>query len=370
MIFYIVLISGSLYFLLILIFSIGWIRIKLFTRDNNNPDISCSVIVPARNEENNISDLLGDLSVQTYNKDNYEIIIIDDNSTDSTFNIAEDFCNKNPNFRLLGLNNRSGKKEAIIQGMQAAKGKLIITTDADCRMNIEWISTIAAFYCKYKPKMIVAPVIIGDDNTVFTQFQALELLSLTGSAAGAVGIHQPIMCNGANLAWERECFYEQEDALKKKIASGDDVFFMLTLKKKYRKEILFLKSVDAIVYTKAQSTVNQFINQRKRWISKSAGYKDLSVILSALTVYIISLLLLLLFVLMWYDPRFGKLFLILFIIKSLTDLIFLNMISSFFKKQKLILLFIPAQIIYFFYVSLTGIAGIFGGYTWKGRKLR
>jgi len=368
MIFYIVLISGSLYFILMIMFSLGWIRTRTFKREDQDHDIFCSVIVPVRNEERNLPVLLDSLSVQTYNKENYEVIIVDDNSVDSTYRIAEDFCNKKKNFSMLRLDGQQGKKEAIIQGVKTAKGKLIITTDADCRMSLDWLAVIAGFYSRYKPKMIICPVILCDDNTIFSQLQALEFLGLTGSAAGATGIHHPVMCNGAGLAWEKERFFEFEDILRRKFISGDDMFFMLALKKKYRKEIMYLRSTEATVYTKAEPVFKDFISQRMRWVSKGKGYDDPAVIISALIVYTINFVLLLLLVMMWFDAWYGILFLLLFTVKCITDLFFLNIISWFFKKQKLLLLLIPAQILYFLYVSFTGIAGMFGRYTWKGRR--
>ena len=155
------------------------------------------------------------------------------------------------------------------------------------KMKNKWLLTIVSFYETKKSKMIVGPVLINSGERIFAQMQSLEFLSLVGAGAGAIGIHKPIMCNGANLAYEREIFLENSDDLLTKFASGDDVLFMLKLKKRFRNDISFLKSMEATVFSKAQFSLYDFYQQRKRWISKSRAYNDLDVILTAILVFTI-----------------------------------------------------------------------------------
>ncbi len=403
-IYYIIFFTGFLYAVLIISFTYGWLRTKKYERKkiwnvetrhasslHSHGKTFVSILIPARNEEKNIADCINDILQQDFPEELFEIIVVDDFSTDSTTRVVEDFCKRNGNIRLIRLSGENGntdytdrtqitqiehrldknygKKRAIYKGIENSKGNLIVTTDADCRMNNEWLSTIVSFYEEFKPKMIVCPVVILETG-IFSRIQSLEFLSLVGSSAGAIGINRPIMCNGANLAYEKDAFLQFNDPLNNKYASGDDVLFMLMLKKKFK--ILFLKSYKAIVYTKSQLTFQNFIQQRRRWVSKSKAYKDFDIIFTALIVFFTNFFLFCSFTLMWFIDYFGCLFLALFILKILVDFLFLNIIFSFFNKIRIrtvLLLFLPVEFLYFFYVSFIGILGNLQRYKWKGRKV-
>lgn len=440
---YIILITGFLYTILIISFAYGWLRTKKYERKSISGKTFVSVLIPARNEEENIGDCINDILQQDFPEGLFEIIVVDDFSADSTARVVEDFCKRNDNIRLIRLSGENckhedenyvrmrevnkcqvetpdttlnettdyqpevadapnlwrrsadqplagtdshrleknyGKKRAIYKGIENSKGNFIVTTDADCRMNNEWLSTIVSFYEEFKPKMIVCPVVILEAG-IFSRIQSLEFLSLVGSSAGAIGINRPIMCNGANLAYEKDAFLQFNDTLNNKFASGDDVLFMLKLKKKLKNtlstwgsnQILFLKSKNAVVYTKAQPTFKSFIQQRRRWVSKSKTYKDFDIIFTALIVFFTNFFLFCSFTLMWFIHYFGWLFLALFILKTLVDFLFLSIISSFFNKIRIrtvLILFLPVEFLYFFYVSFIGIFGNIGRFKWKGRYVK
>ncbi|RLD59257.1 MAG: glycosyl transferase [Bacteroidetes bacterium] len=364
-------ILAFIYFLLILLFFIGWIKNKTFVIDKNqnNNKIHCSIIIATRNEEKNILSVIDNITKQTYR--NFELIIVDDNSTDSTVKIAETRVEKNPQIKLLKLsNNESGKKSALKKGIEDAKGKLVITTDADCSMNKKWLATIVSFYEQHLPKMIISPVIIDDEKNIFEKLQSLEFLSLIGSGAGAININHAIMCNGANLAFEKNIYLEFNNALNNKFASGDDVFLMLKTKKKYSKKIRFLKSQDATVYTKASPDLKTFINQRKRWTSKSRAYYDFDIIFTAIVVFLTNFSLLFTLIASIFNFQYFYYFIIIFTVKSIIDFFFLLNISYFFNKIKLMIFFIPLQVLYFFYISFVSIMGNISKFEWKERKLK
>ena len=120
------------------------------------PSTFVSVIIACRNEQEKLPALLECISGQDYPKEFFEVIIVDDNSTDKTFETASE--NSGP-VKLNVLKNKGkGKKEAIRTGITASAGRLIITTDADCTMGKSWIKTIAAFFEKYNPDLIICPV--------------------------------------------------------------------------------------------------------------------------------------------------------------------------------------------------------------------
>ncbi len=360
-----------IYFILILLLYIGWIKNKPFSIEKykDNEQVFVSIIIAVRNEENNILNIINDIREQTYN--NFELIIIDDHSSDSTVDIIKNFIIKNSQIKLLKLSdNFTSKKNAITKGIEKAQGNLIITTDADCRMNKNWLRTIVSFYVKYNPKMIVSPVIINEENTFFEKIQSLEFLSLIGSGAGAININHAIMCNGANLAFEKNMFFEFNDALKNNFSSGDDIFLLLKIKKNYGKKILFLKSLNATVHTKASPNLKTFVNQRKRWTSKSRAYYDFDILFTAIIIFLTNFSLLFTFVASFFNSQFFYYFLLLFLTKSIIDFIFLHSITIFFNKLKLMKLFIPLQLLYFFYISFVSIVGNFSKFEWKERNLK
>jgi cellulose synthase/poly-beta-1,6-N-acetylglucosamine synthase-like glycosyltransferase len=264
--------------------------------------------------------------------------------------------------------NIHGKKQAISEAIRVSNGDLIITTDADCRVTKNWISSIVEYYERYKPAMIAGPVCIADGGNLFQHMQGLEFLSLISSGAAAMKLRMPVMCNGANLAYEKKAFIEAGgyDA-NNKYTSGDDIFLMLTMKNTTKRKIAFIKCSDAIVHTSAQATFKDFTNQRKRWASKSSGYTDAAIVSVALLVFLFNLSLIASAISAIFSKAFLPVFLIGFIIKIVVDFPLLLGITSFVKKKRLLLFYFPLQLVYPFYIILTASFGLFGKFEWKKR---
>ncbi|MFC2097277.1 glycosyltransferase [Bacteroidota bacterium] len=357
---------------MILTFSRGWNNIPYFEKTNIQNKQYFTVIVPARNEEKCIGFLLNDLKAQKYSSDFFEVLMVDDHSNDCTAEIMKNFCKENINFFYIKSgNNEHGKKTAIKNAVSKAKGALIITTDADCRVSNDWISLFGSYYEQYKPKIISGPVAINNTNNIFSRMQALEFISLVGSGAGAIGAGYPIMCNAANLCFEKEIFLDEVDNTKShNYASGDDILLMLNIKKKYPNDIKFIKARNSIVYTQPLKSLKEYISQRKRWTSKSRAYSDIDIIFTAILVFFINASLLLCFIAMFFSYSFFILFLILFVSKSFPDFILLKKNCNFFQSRKLLRVFIPLQLIYPFYITFTAIYGNIGKFIWKERKLK
>lgn len=357
---------------MLILFIRGWNNTAVNKNTELTKEINVSVIVPARNEEKNLEFLLNDLKKQNYPFSNYEVILVDDHSDDSTSEIITRFSSANNNFLHISLQkNERGKKSAIKKAVSLSKGDLILTTDADCRLSAMWISSFVFLYNKNKPKIIAGPVLMDYSGDFFSRMQSLEFISLIGSGAGAIGAGHPIMCNGANLAFEKEAFTEEmKQSNKDSFASGDDIFFMLKIKKSNPGSIVFNKSPDAIVRTVPNYTPSGFIAQRKRWVSKSRAYRDRDIIFTAILVFLINSLILICLAGSFFSIIFLYLFSFLFLIKSIPDYFFLKRLCRFFNKPELMIVFLPLQIIYPLYIVFTAIYGNLGGYMWKQRKLR
>lgn len=366
---YIAFLAIGIYSLVILLFSIGWIKLKTFQNTAQSNEIPVSIIIACRNEEENIFSLLESIISQTYPKEKTEIILVDDHSQDNTVNMIKDYIKKYKFIELLSLTEgKTGKKEALKFGIEKSTSNIIITTDADCILSKHWLFTLVNYYSQYKPQLLSGPVTILPENNLFKKFQALEFLSLIGTTAGAIGINRAIMNNGANLLFEKKSFLDSDQ--QKNYASGDDIFLMLHMKKKNRKGIHFIKSKEAVVFTKAHHSIHDFLNQRIRWTSKSKVYRDFDIIFTALIVAFTNVILFLSLIFSFWLHSFFLIFIVLFTLKSVADLSILIPASRFFNQKKILWLFLPLQIIYPFYITFTTTFGLIGNFKWKNRSFK
>ena len=374
-VFYILTGSCILYVLIITYLSYGWYSLGEYNRNFSRPSTLVSILIPARNEELNILNCLTDVARQDYPSELFEIIVIDDVSQDKTVSIVKKFIDEHPekNIRLLILKEEEKnvfKKRAITHGVKQAKGTLIVTTDADCTMNEKWLSTIVNYYETYGVSMIAGPVCMNEKKSLFQKLQSLEFLSLIVSGAASITLNRPILCNGANLAYEKSSF-EFANGFKEneKYASGDDIFLMHKLIKR-KERIGFIRNTDAIVYTQANNNLKSFVSQRVRWISKTRSCKDFFTILTAVIVYFFNTILLAGLITGIFFPIFYKIFLIFFVVKLFIDLPLIGGITFFMGRFQLMLFYLPMQIINIIYVPVVGLLGNFSTYSWKGRKIK
>lgn len=334
-----------------------------YTCPTDYPGIFLSIVVACRNEEKNLPDFLNDIAKQNYPSELFELIIVDDNSTDRTIEIARAFYR--PGNMVILKNNSTGKKSAIRTGVEAARSDLIITTDADCRMGDKWIRTIASFYELRKPGMIICPVQIDTQSGFFGKFQELEFLSLQGVTVGTASAGNATMCNGANLFFKKEIYHEHFHNLHDEIESGDDVFFLHSLKKEKKEEILWLESNDATVTSGSSRSVGSYLRQRARWISKGTVYNDRFTILLAIVTFIAILALLFTLIAGFFYPAYWPVFMAIILLKSIPDFLILSDRSSRYDRKKLMDWFIPVQAVYPFYVLSVAIYSL---KKWRGWK--
>lgn len=365
----IVLIITALYLIIIAAFTFGLYNLKEKFYSFNKKNITkVSVLIAARNEEKNIEKLLQTIYNQTFPKELYEVIIVDDHSEDDTRIKVNNFINnhKDINIRLLEATSE-GKKKAISQALHNAENELIMVTDADCELNSEWIETVVGFYQDKKCKMILAPVLLSPANNLFEKMQVLEHLSLIASTAGSANIGFPVMCNGANMAYERISALEVEKLRHDfNIQSGDDMFLLEQFVKKYgSKNVKFLQNKSAIVKTKACKNIKEFIRQRRRWVSKSKSYTNSKIILTALVVLFFNLSIVSLFLSAFFIPALWSLYILLTLLKFFIDFPILKNITNFMNQGKILKWTLPLEFIYPFYAVFTAISGLLLKVNWK-----
>lgn len=364
------------YINLIGLFIWGWIKNPSPTQpitDSYAPFVS--VVIAIRNEENNVPALLKYLSSQNYRNEKFEVILSDDCSDDNSIAIINKYITENRlrNFYLLRCpeKGKTGKKHALIRAIHAARGEIILTSDADCRMNPDWLVTMAKVFQHSEAQMAIGPVMIDvSDNSIFTRLQALEFMSLTGSTGGAAGIGKPIMCNGANLAFKKEAWGICEPATAgKEFPSGDDVFLLHAFSNEFPGKTHYVKQSDAIVYTQASHSIADFFSQRSRWAGKSAGYTDSFTIATGFLVAGLNIGLGFLLLTALIAQQSFLIILLTLLLKMIIDVVLLWLVSEFGKQKHLMKLFPLLSLLYPFYVITTLILAIFTRQRWKNRNI-
>ncbi|GEC78512.1 glycosyltransferase family 2 protein [Flavobacterium aquatile] len=359
-------------FILQLIF--GFDKVKSLVRTDEKPRTKFSIIVPFRNEEKNLPKLLRSISNLNYPKDLFEIIMVDDFSTDASERVYIKWRMENGLIETTLLENlrlsNSPKKDAISRAIPILKHEWVVTTDADCIVNKNWLLTLDNFIQKNNAEMVVGAVVYKTKNNWFHQFQQLDLLSLQGTTIGSFGIGKPFMCNGANFAYTKKLFNEIGGfGGNNKMASGDDVFLLQKALKNHAEKVHYLKNTDTIVKTKPENDLYKLFMQRVRWASKTTGYsgyysKSLAVVVLAMNLsLVIGLYLLISNSLNW------KTLLIVFSVKYFVDYLLLLKSNQYLRKGKFIFP-LASSLVYPFFCSLVGIYSLFGSFTWKGRSFK
>lgn len=362
-----------LYLVVVVAFIRGWHKLVYFKPADRVLSTKVSILVAARNEAENISKTIEDLIAQSYSKVLTEIIFIDDHSTDRTAEIIGAYAGSG--VKLIRLNEdqplNSYKKKAIQTAIADATGTLIITTDADCRMGKDWLTTVVSFYEEKKNKMISSPVAYFEEKSFFERAQTLEFLYLIGLGASTIGNGKSSTCNGANLAYEREAFYEVggfkgiDD-----LASGDDELLLHKMAARYEGNIGFLKNENAVVYTHPKATLKEFIQQRKRWASKSTRYKNKSIIVLGVCIWLFNLSILVNLGIGVFEGFYFKLAMIQLLAKMLVEFLFLYDVTTFARRKKLMVLLPVLNVMHILYIVYIGVAGNTGKYNWKGRMVK
>lgn len=344
------------------------------------PTVFLSILIPARNEAENIEACLHSILQQNYPAALFEIIVIDDHSTDQTAAIVRQIQAENSQVHLIRLanipaaqNQNAFKKFAIEQGIQQARGTLIIGTDADCLVPPEWLRLMAAFYESSQAVFIAAPVNFFREKSNLEYFQSLDFVGMMGITGAGIQGHFQHMCNGANLAYEKAAFeavggFSGIDGK----ASGDDMLLLQKMIRRFPGRIGFLKNPGATVRTRAMPDWASFVSQRIRWASKSYDYPEWRVTLRLVLVFLYCWAIILTFLLL---PIMGWTAVIALLLmlgtKTLVDYFFLREMSQYFGREDLMEKYpvsIPLHLIYIAWVGL--MANFTQTYKWKGRKIR
>ncbi len=345
-----------------------WNGINTFRSSSDNR-YRVSVIIPVRNEEEHIGQLLQDLEAQDYPTDMFEVIIVDDHSDDKTSELVNRHrAGSTLDLKTFSLRDKLGKKAAASLGVEHASGEIILCTDGDCRVPASWVSTYAAFFQKHQPQMVSGPVkMVGD--RFFDIYQALDFSSLIAFGAATLQKGYPSTCNGANMAYLKSAFhsvngYEGNDT----VPSGDDEFLLQKIFEQFPGQVHFIKSRDVLVCTYPKGTIGGFIQQRLRWLSKWRLRSNWWLKVASVYAFVdfVSIFL------MVYGVAVGWWswlpVIVLIGLRWLAEARYLQATSRFLGIARCRLYFPVVSFVYPFYVLLLGFGSIFGKYSWKGRS--
>lgn len=363
------------YAMLIISLAVGFISIDEFKGKDHKDETTFSVIIPFRNEANNLPNVLKSISELHYSKELVEFIFVDDASSDASVNIIQDFVSKlTMTTQVIATirSSNSPKKDAISTAISIAKNTWIITTDADCMVPQNWLKKLNSCIQEKDLNMVVAPVNYKAKNNFLAQFQWLDFMSMQGSTIGGFGLNFPFLCNGANLAYKKDVFsrlhgFEGNNTM----ASGDDIFLFEKFLAHDKKSVGLLKSKEAIVTTFPVKTWRELLHQRTRWAAKTSQLKSVPIKLIGLLVLLVNSFIVFSFFIVVFQPNTFTILLLAWSIKLIIDLVlFIPTIRFFNNETSFLKWYVPSSLLYSFFSVFVVFKTLFFNYQWKGRKFK
>ena len=363
---------------LVISFIYGWKNIPDFVLKGLTSENSFSIIIPYRNEEQNLPELFKSLSGLKYPLDKFEIILVDDESTDRSRFLCEEFRADFPEMKIHLLENdrktASPKKDAISTAIVFSNFEYIVTTDGDCQVPSNWLHYFDEMIQTEATKMIAGPVgfirRVGEKKPYFQNFEELDFLSLQASTIGSFGIEKAFMCNAANLCYNKGAFLKESGFDNSEdIASGDDVFLLQNFRKKGLK-VSFLKSERAAVFTQYQESLSDLVNQRIRWAAKTSAYTSSFAKFTGIVVFMMNLSLIIFAVLVFLDLFSFQYLIFVFLLKFNFDFFLIYKSAKFMNRESIMRSYLWSSIAYPFFSVYVALLSLSKGYEWKGRKFK
>jgi cellulose synthase/poly-beta-1,6-N-acetylglucosamine synthase-like glycosyltransferase len=358
---FLIIVSG--YFLISSVLVIGAKKKFPQLREEELPSIS--VVVAARNEEKNIIPCLESLNNLVYPENKLEVIMVDDDSTDHTELIINDFIKDKSKFRTVRLGETEsgklkGKVRAMAEGIKISAGEIILTTDADCVVNPFWAKTIASYYLQ--DVGVVNGFTSQSVRGAFSGMQAVDFIYLLFIAAGTINLGKPVSCIGNNMSFRKKAYKETGGFENLQFSVTEDFLLLNTIHGLNKYRVIYPIDQNALVVSRPCTNLRELFKQKKRWAVGGIDTPPIGILLM-LWAFLTNIFILL-------TPFFfsaGWLYLAFF--KIAIDLFVLMPVHQKLGLQKNLKYFPVFQIYYILYVVFLPFILIFNRtVVWKGRK--
>lgn len=356
----------AIYFLLYLFLFLWGHKKILKLKECNSEFPFVSIVVAARNEEDNIGDCINSLKKIDYPEDKYEIIIVNDRSTDSTKQIVEKEILNLKNFKLINIqeyNNPqiNGKAHALSVGIKESKGEIIMTTDADCSVPKGWVKEAVKYFDN--DTALVCGFTMLEGKNLFTNLQAMDWLYLESISSSSAGINNALSCLGNNLAMNRTVYELVGGYENLEFSVTEDLTLLNKIKKLKKYKVKYPIIPSGYVLSKACSNLKELYRQKKRWFRGGTGINILG--------FVIGFLMLNVNVLMLTGYLYLPLiiYFLLVFLKILSDFIISFPVAKSLKALYIYKYFLPFQIYFMLYGLLLPFTFLWGyKIKWKDRK--
>ncbi len=313
-------------------------------------ELSYSILIASRNEQENLPDLFASLTKLDYPEDHFEIIIVDDASSDNSLALIKEFCNQIKNAKCLHLKEKDseykGKKAALKLAAENAKHDILLFTDADCTIQPEWLKSYNNYFSNN-----IGMVAGNYSETNADLFRTFSNQMSSAIYASTIGLGIPFSAAGGNLAVRKAAFDEVGGYEKiKHYQSGDD---KLLLKLISRTKWKIAYNPEIHIRTKISRT--ELNDQQKRRYGKfgmsSPLFKFISILIFLFYLYLpVNLI----FFFDWGNP-----------VIYLFCILFFWMINLVKHKYRFMITDIPFLILYPYFLIYFSLLGTFGKWEWK-----
>lgn len=333
----------------------------------NQKFLPITVIICARNEVYNIAMCLKSVLLQNYPQHLLQLIIVNDHSTDKTLQEIEKILVGSPiNYTIINNEKRFGKKRSLQVAIAQAAHEHVVLRDADTyTLSSRWLQIISSAFNENQADLLIGPVYFARKSGWIYSLQRAESFLLDMVTGGSAQMNRPFLCSGANLAFTRS-IYQQVGEFNEHIhiESGDDIFFLESVKKVAGSRILYLNSQHGAVETWPERNLNRLLRQRTRWASKFKSNSNILNRALAMTVFICNLAFLFSIVMLVTSNHYRSFWLLFIFIKYLVDILLL-LLGSSFKRDLPLSHLMSLPFIYPVYSLAVGVFALTAKPTWK-----
>lgn len=366
MIITLLLVTNAFIYLLLMLWYRKGLRLLEVTSTYCGSEAGMSIVVAARNEAERLPELLAAVDQQVTDNFRYELLLVNDNSTDDTGSIIAAAAAENSRIRALTTASGSqGKKAAITLGVDNASYPLIALCDADSQPLPQWLQTL---YNAFTPEtgLVLGTTRLEADSTMFSRIIQVEYAGILGIGLSTAALGVPLFASGSNLAFRSHCFHDAGGYKGiEGIPSGDDTLLIQRVSRHTDWEIKPLIDPRGQVYSRAPRNLSQLLSQRARWSSTHLRLPDFRLTLIGMNTYLLVSSILATAVYSLVSPGWLGVAILLLLLKILSETGFLrhsNRLQGLKVSWQQILV---GQFWELLYIPISPLLGLTGLFHWR-----